>query len=381
MCDTNANEQAQPNPNRFPCSGCGGSLVFKPGTTQLKCPYCGTENSIDVDDTDDSHLTEHDFLQELENERLKQQNAVDVPVAEGVRCTNCGATTTVTKERTADRCPYCDSPLVIQNAFSCKFNVQALLPFIVNSDTAQETYKKWITSRWFAPNDFKRRATREEALRGIYMPFWTYDAETRTRYTGERGDAYYVTVTRTVQRDGKSVQEDHRERRIKWTHVSGRVKVDFDDVLTPASHSLPTDLQDSLAPWPLDKLKPFRQEFLSGFVTETYQVTLGDGFEEAKKRMIPVIRGRINKDIGGDEQRISSMDTGYSGISFKHILLPVWMSAYRYHNETYRFMVNAQTGQATGKRPWSVWKIAGAALAGIAVAVSVLHLLSESGAL
>jgi hypothetical protein len=366
--------------SQFPCSNCGGSLLFKPGTSHLKCPNCGTENSIEIDDTDDRYLTEHDFLKELEKQSQKQQEAPDATEAEAVRCTNCGATTTVTRDRTADRCPYCDSPLVIQNAFSYKFNVQAVLPFAVDNQTAQTSYRDWLKSRWFAPNDFTRRATREEALKGIYMPFWTYDAHTHTRYRGKRGDAYYVTNTVTVQRNGRMVQEDRQERRIHWTNVSGQVFVPFDDVLVPASSSLPSDLQDRLAPWPLQNLKPFRQEFLSGFVTETYRVSVGEGFDDAKSRMEPAILRTIRADIGGDEQRILDADTRYSKITFKHILLPLWTSAYRYNNVTYRFMINAQTGEVTGNRPWSVWKIAGAVLAGMALAGGIFSMLEQMGA-
>ena len=366
--------------SQFPCNNCGGSLLFKPGTSHLKCPNCGTENSIETDDTDERYLTEHDFLKELEKQSKKQQEAPDATEAEAVRCTNCGASTTVTRDRTADRCPYCDSPLVIQNAFSHKFNVQAVLPFAVDTQTAQTSYRDWLKSRWFAPNDFTRRATREEALKGIYMPFWTYDADTHTRYRGKRGDAYYVTNTVTVQRNGRMVQEDRQERRIHWTNVSGQVFVPFDDVLVPASSSLPSDLQDRLAPWPLQNLKPFRQEFLSGFVTETYQIPIGEGFDDAKGRMEPVINRTIRADIGGDEQRILDADTRYSKITFKHILLPLWTSAYRYNNVTYRFMINAQTGEVTGNRPWSVWKIAAAVLAGMALAGGIFYMLEQMGA-
>jgi len=381
MNEQDAAAQAAPGFNQFSCSNCGSSLLFAPGTTQLKCPHCGTENRIETDEADESYLTEHDFLTELERQNSQQQEAPDTPEAEAVRCTNCGATTTVTRDRTADRCPYCDSPMVIQNAFSFKLNVQALLPFAVDSQTAHASYRKWLESRWFAPNDFRRRATREESLKGMYMPFWTYDAHTRTSYRGERGDAYYVTETVTVQRDGKTVQEQRQVRHIRWSNASGTVHVPFDDVLVPASSSLPTDLQDSLAPWPLKKLKPFRQEFLSGFVTETYQVPLEKGFEEAKNRMDPVITNHIRADIGGDEQRIHSKETRYSKITYKHILLPVWTSAYRYKAKTYRFIINAQTGEVSGNRPWSAWKIAGAILGGLALAASIIHLLEATGVL
>ena len=371
----------QAGQQQFPCSSCGGSLLFKPGTSQLKCPHCGTENHISTDEDDHSYLTENDFLKELENQNRAMDEAADVPRAEAIRCSNCGATTTVTRDRTADLCPYCASPLVIQNTVSCKLNVQAVLPFVIDLEQARSSYNGWLKSRWFAPNDFSRRATREEALKGIYMPFWTYDAQTRTRYRGQRGDAYYVTNTVMVKRNGQMVSEQRRERRVQWSPASGTVNVGFDDILVPASHSLPVNLQDNLQPWRLQNLKPFHQEFLSGFVTETYQVSLKDGFDDAKRRMVPTIEMAIRRDIGGDEQRITSTESQYSKVTFKHILLPVWMSAYRYSEKTYRFMINAQTGEVVGDRPWSFWKIAGAVIVAVSAVAGLLYYLQESGML
>ena len=362
------------DPRQFPCCNCGGMLLFHPGSSHLKCPYCGTANEIHTDDdADNSHQTEHDLLAELEKATHNREEAPEATQAQAVRCTNCGASIVLAKDRAADTCPYCASPLVIQDAFACKLNIQAVLPFIVNSEKAQAIYREWLGSRWFAPSDFSRRATREETLKGIYMPFWTYDANTLTWYQGERGDYYYVTVTRTVERDGKQVQEDHKERRTRWTAVSGSVRMNFDDVLVPASQALPTYLQNRLEPWQLQNLKPFRQEFLSGFVTETAQVSLKDGFDLAKVRMEQGIDRAVRSDIGGDEQRVSSKDSRYSNMTYKHVLLPLWMSAYRYNEKSYRFMINAQTGQLAGDRPWSIIKIAAAVLAFAGVVSGLMY--------
>lgn len=369
-----------PGARRFPCVNCGGPLLFMPGTTHLKCPYCGTENDIPLDAGDDSYLRENDFLEALEKEEKTQADSPESgQETEAVRCANCGAVTTITPEITSDLCPYCGSPLAMQNHFTFKLNVQAVLPFAIDGEKAKQLYRDWVSSRWFAPNDFKRRATRGEAMKGVYMPYWTYDSETKTWYTGQRGDAYYTTEMVNVTRNGKSRLESRRVRRIRWSSASGHVQVFFDDVLVPASHSLPGHLQDGLEPWQLQKLQPFRQEFLSGFVTETYQLKLREGFDEAKTRMEPGIDSAIRQDIGGDEQRINSKQTEYSKTTFKHILLPVWLSAYAYNNETYRFVINAQTGEVSGDRPWSVWKIAAAVVAGLAVAGTLYYLFTASG--
>lgn len=364
-----------PGVKRFPCRNCGGPLLFMPGTTHLKCPYCATENDIPVDAGDNSYLEEHDFLEALAREEKSQAEAYGTVTAESVRCSNCGAVTSISEIVSAARCPYCDSPLSMQNHFASKFSVQAVLPFAIDAEKALAKYQDWLASRWFAPNDFKRRATRGEAMKGIYMPYWTYDSATTTWYTGMRGDAYYVTRPVTVQRNGRMVSEMRQERRIRWSRASGTVRVAFDDVLVPASHSLPGNLVDALEPWRLDRLQPFRQEFLSGFVTETYQLGLKDGFDEAKLRMAPIIDDAIRQDIGGDEQRIDTRQPQYDKVTFKHILLPVWLSAYAYGGGTYRFIINAQTGEVSGDRPWSAWKIGFAVAIGVALVAAALYYL------
>ncbi|MCC8189913.1 MAG: primosomal protein N' (replication factor Y) - superfamily II helicase, partial [Planctomycetes bacterium] len=341
-----------------------------------RCPYCGNENDIPLGE-DDAYLKANDFLAALAAENEAQAEATVAPEAEAVHCGNCGADTTVSPDRTADRCPYCASPLSKQNGYAFKLNVQAVLPFAITAEQALAIYRKWLASRWFAPNDFTRRATRGEAMNGIYMPYWTYDAATRTWYTGQRGDAYFTTRMVRVNRNGRFVNEPQQVRQIRWRPASGEVTVDFDDVLVPASQSLPSHLQHGLEPWQLRNLKPFRQEFLSGFITETYQIPLRDGFEHAKGRMEPEIDAAIRRDIGGDEQRITSKRSEYSGIAFKHILLPVWLSAYRYSGTTYRFMINAQTGEVSGDRPWSIWKIAAAVVAGLALLAAVWYAMGD----
>ena len=94
--------------------------------------------------------------------------------------------------------------------------------------------------------------------------------------------------------------------------------------------------------------------------------------------MISTIDRAIRSDIGGDEQRIRSQRSSYFDITFKHILLPIWISAYRFGDKPYRFVVNARTGEVQGERPWSVVKIVVAVLAMIVVAVIIGLIVSKS---
>ncbi len=233
---------------------------------------------------------------------------------------------------------------------------KALLPFHVTHSQAGELFKQWIGSRWFAPNELRHRAERAD-INGVYMPAWTYDSDTTTYYTGQRGDDYWDTETYSSFENGRHVTRTRQVRKTRWRSASGTVYEHFDDVLVLASNSLPKGHAEALEPWDLNNLVPYQDEYLSGFQAESYQLDLPQGFEVAKTIMAEHIEHLIRMDIGGDHQRISSMDTRYAGVTFKHTLLPVWISAYRFHDRTFRFLVNARTGDVQGERPYSWIKI------------------------
>jgi hypothetical protein len=163
--------------------------------------------------------------------------------------------------------------------------------------------------------------------------------------------------------------------RTRWSAASGTVFNRFDDVLVVASRSLPPAQADALPPWDLAGLVPYRDEYLSGFRAESYQVGLPEGFAKAKTVMEAEIREAVCRDIGGDHQQIQSLQTRHDKTTFKHILLPIWISSYRYGDRTYRFLVNARTGEVQGERPWSWIKIALAAIAAVVAIVVVVSIL------
>jgi hypothetical protein len=252
-----------------------------------------------------------------------------------------------------------------------------LLPFYITREQAKAAFREWIASLWFAPSALKQLAEAEGAS-GIYMPAWTYDCNTTSRYTGQRGDDYWDTETYTETENGKTVTKTRQVRKTRWSYVSGQVSNAFDDLLVRASNSLPVKYFDALQPWDLKNLVGYHDEYLAGFVCESYQIDLREGFELAKKIMEGPIEQTICSDIGGDHQRISSVATQYYDIMFKHLLLPLWLSAYAYGEKSYRFMVNARTGEVQGERPYSFWKIFFAVLAGLAVVATAVLVFNMS---
>jgi hypothetical protein len=257
-----------------------------------------------------------------------------------------------------------------------------LLPFKITDHQARQAFSQWLAGRWFAPNGLKEFANLGQ-MAGVYAPYWTYDSMTFTHYTGERGDDYFETET-YQERDanGQMVSKTREVRKTRWTSVSGEVRHFFDDVLIYASQSLPENYVYNLAPWDLPEAEDFRSDFLSGFKTERYTIGLKDGFAKARGIMDQEIRRLCCRNIGGDHQRLNTVDTQYLGITFKHLLLPMWLAVYRYQNQPHRVLVNGRTGKVVGSRPYSWIKITLfilAIVAAVLLAMWLYNVMSKSG--
>ena len=357
----------------FPCASCGADLRFAPGQTHLRCAHCGHEQDIPAaPESRVLALNEHDLTSALRD--ALPPSAMEE--AATTRCPGCGALVEFQGATHATECPFCATPVVIGTGTTRQIKPQAVLPFALDERTARQSMVAWLGGLWFAPNGLVEYARKGRALSGLYVPYWTFDAATRSNYQGERGDHYYVTET--VRVDGKT--EQRQVQKTRWTGARGWVKRAFDDVLVLASGSLPRRYTDALAPWDLAALQPYREDYLSGFTAEGYTVGLEEGWSRAQEVMAGVIHEDVRRDIGGDAQKVHRIDTEYSAETFKHVLLPIWMAAYKYNGKTYRFVVNGQTGRVQGERPWSLWKITFAVLA-VALVLGLAIALDQSGAL
>jgi DNA-directed RNA polymerase subunit RPC12/RpoP len=358
--------------HRWPCAQCGAQLRYAPGQTRLTCDHCGHVQAI----VSDAPWARSKALQEMDLVKGLRDDLADTDMAEvrTTSCPNCGARVEITGATHATECPFCATPVVLDTGTQRHIKPQAVLPFVLTEAEARKAMIAWMGSLWFAPGTLLEYARKGRAMTGIYTPFWTFDADTASRYSGQRGEYYYETRTVTVRVNGRTEQRQEQVRHTRWYPASGRVSRNFDDVLVMASNSLPSRLGNELTPWDLGKLVPYAPDYLAGFQAEGYTVPLADGHAQARDRMSDVIRSDVRRDIGGDEQRISSIETDWKDETFKHILLPVWMAAYRYNGKSYRFVVNGQTGEVQGERPWSIWKIAFAAVLVLALLSGAVYL-------
>ncbi|MGE3803363.1 MAG: hypothetical protein AB7K24_01675 [Gemmataceae bacterium] len=342
--------QQPPAGRKFPCRQCGARLDFDPKERGLKCPYCGFVEKIEPK----SDEVKENSWDEYWSKQQDAENATLEGHSTEVRCTGCGAVVLFDDKLVTDSCPYCNTHLENKpERARGMIKPEAILPFLVTKSQAVENFGKWIETRWFAPGTLRKFALLGR-LSGMYVPFWTYDSMTYTYYEGERGDNYTVTETYT---DSDGQTKTRSVVKTRWTWVSGEVDHFFDDVLVCASRSLPAKLVNELEPWDLVKLENYQAQYLSGFVTERYAVDLKEGFGAAQEIMDGHIRSMCCQDIGGDHQRLSSVQTQHVGVTFKHLLLPVWVAPYRFKDTPYQILVNARTGEVVGSRPFSWIKI------------------------
>lgn len=343
----------------FACRSCGAQLRYLPGTMSLKCPYCAAEQPVpqsgSAEADGDGSIDEHGYEEWLASPD-KPTGATGPHV---VACPRCAAT--VSTDNLSLACPFCSAPIVVAVDPSEQIVPEGIVPFTLTNAQATEAMRRWTGSRWFAPNGLKKVSSAER-INGTYVPHWTYDAQTQTHYTGMRGDHYYTTETYT---DNEGRTQTRTVQHTRWWPASGTVGRAFDDVLVIGSTRLAPDEVSKLEPWSLAGAEPFQRAFLSGYTTLRYDVEPEAGLGVAKDRMRGVIEGDVRLDIGGDVQQVHDMDTRYWDLTFKLMLLPVWVAGYLYAGKTYTVYINAHDGHVVGERPYSTPKIVAAVLAAL----------------
>lgn len=351
------------------CVNCGAELTYEPGTDTITCDYCGHVENIDQEVQPFEELELSKYLESMG----AQSHSMELTM---LQCSNCGATQHIEDNYKSLHCVYCTAPLIIEDQYTEEWILPgAVLPFSFKVEKAHQIFKKWVDGLWWAPNNLQRASLSPEYTKGLYIPYWTFDAQLASSYSGQRGDYYYVTVTRGSGKNKRTTQE----RRTDWSSVSGNVSGFVDDTLIRATKNQSIQIPLSVARWKLEDLKTFDTSYLAGYVTEKYTIPLKDGHLTATDKAEDIAKNWIRRDIGGDEQRISDMDMKLTEETFKHILLPLYISSYNYNNKRYNFYVNGQTGAIHGDRPYSFWKIFLAILAALIVVAVIVYFVNLQG--
>lgn len=343
------------------CPACGAEANWNAAKQALVCPYCGTVAPGQLL-SDGSLVKEHDLAQALRAVPTEQRGWEQDRVS--VQCQSCKAISLFDPTRVAQRCDFCGSSAIVPYEKTRNpIFPESLLPFTFSESQVRESMRRWYGNRWFAPNRL-RKAALTDTVHGIYIPFWTFDANVYARWTAEAGYYYYEGT-------GKN-----RTRKTRWVPAAGDLTKLFDDELVSATQGVRRELLEQVSPFPTDILKPYDRGYVSGWVVEQYQIDLVAAAERARQVMEGKVRAACAADVPGDTQRNLQVDSTYSSQTFKHILLPIWILSYDFRRKSYQVVVNGVTGATAGERPWSWVKILFAVLL-VILALFVLSLLEN----
>lgn len=347
-----ASEPVATDALRFSCENCGAQLLYDASKKRMKCGHCGTEQDVPAE-AGQAPVEEHDLV---DFRHVSAARGLGAPTQE-YACNDCGASVLVPANEKTGQCPFCGAAGVIAKPSTDEvLTPESLVPFQVDREAATAKFGKWLHGLWFRPNDLKKQASVEE-MQGVYVPFWTFDSQVASQWTAQAGHYYYVTESYTAYVNGKPQRRTRQVRKVRWVPASGHRNDFYDDLLVCASKGLPQDLVDKLKSFDTKHLQSYNPSFLAGWRCERYAIDLQGGWQIGREKISKSQYARCGKDVPGDTHRFLHVSNSYSQTTFKHVLLPIWISAYRYQKKVFRFLVNGQTGEVVGKAPWSWVKI------------------------
>jgi hypothetical protein len=356
---------------KHPCPACGAQAEWNPGKQKLVCPFCGTESPY--------HITATGEIEELDLVKALREMPDDLrgwqTEKRTVQCRSCKAVSVFDPSRVGQRCEFCGSPeLVDYEEIKSPIRPQSLLPFKVAEPAVREQIRRWYKSKWLAPGALKSRAL-VDTVKGVYIPYWTFDAQVVCPWEAEAGHYYYTTET---YRDSKGNTQTRQVRHVRWEPAAGTIEHFFDDEPIPGTQGVSLDLLKQVEPFPTNELVPYDTAFLSGFVVEHYQVVLVDAARASEQAMHDKLEVMCAAAVPGDTYRNLEIHPTFSARTFKHILVPLWLLTYTFGAKVFHVLVNGSTGRMAGEYPKSFWKVFFLVLLIVIVALIVLLLSSQN---
>ena len=333
------------------CVTCGGDLIFNPSKNGLVCKRCGNFQSVTGAVT-----TEKSFQTLLHSAPTWQKDTTVL------RCEHCGAKSVVSKHDLVVKCDYCGASNMVKTEERPGLRPDTIVLFNQSSAEADKLLANWLSKRFFTPSDFKKQLKNRQ-LKGIYYPAFTFDANVITRYTGTLVQTNSITVTV----DGKETTRTQTTR----NSIADVDTQSFDDILVLANdNDVPPKVLKALQPFDTNHGQAFQQSYLSGFTVAQASKEAQDCWAEAKLQMEQSIRNKISSRYIGENTTFENLrlDIDFLNITYKYVLLPLYVGHVEYRGTKYPLYVNGQTGKIHGKTPRSFWKILFTCLFGGALA-------------
>ena len=324
---------------KIACAQCGASVEYRPdaGAAALTCPNCGHRQPIAAV----AAAAAADYR------ALLAASVGDAYQDTGtLTCSTCGAATTVPATVLAERCPFCTAPTVAA-AHDRLPRPSAILPFTLAEPAARAAITAWARDLWFSPGPIGP-ADGAWQPSAVYLPYWSFDWDVTTDYEGARGHT--------------------SDNKTSWTNVKGTVRTRLDSSAVFGSRGVDREQGSELEPWDSERVVGFKDDYLQGVRAETSALTVAEAGDLGHRLLARQITYEVERDIGGDHQRIDRKTIRYDAVAVRLVLMPIWVAHYQRGGRRHRVLVNARSGEVIGERPVSGTKLLAAALTPFALA-------------
>lgn len=317
------------------CPNCDAALKFNPHGQNWKCEYCRSEFNLNELQANEQQVQ----AIEKSSASIKNSEGIDVYI-----CNNCGAEIIADPNVSTTSCVYCRNTAILKDKLKGDFNPNYVIPFKHTKEDAIAAFKKLGKGKILMPKQFNIKKNINE-ISGIYIPFWLYDYEANgqmeadcKRVTTWRSGNYRYTKTDT------------------YLAVRGGT-MEFNKIPVDGSKRFANDIMNSIEPFDYNDLKEFNYSYLSGFLSEKYDVTKEEAMNESISRAKNSFIQEMKKDIIGYNTVVPVRDSiNLANKGNYYVLLPVWMLNVKYKNKIHTIAMNGQTGKMVGNIPIDVKK-------------------------
>jgi len=332
----------------YACPNCGANTAYDVTAGGIACEYCGYTAPVRAVQVG-RNADEFEFTLET----MSQSERGWGEKRQILHCGSCGADLSIPLGALTTTCPYCASNKV--NVTVCldeTLRPRFLIPFKITPEQTRSLAAAWLGKGWSHPDELKTNSVLRR-FSGIYLPFWTFDTQVDARWRAQVG------YEKTVRHYNAREKRWETRTRIEWRWEEGTVHLEVDDFLVTGvfPHHISHRILQRLYPYQMSGLVTYEPDYLAGWQAQAYEIPLTDAWETGKTAIREQARQACQQAIPTSHIRSFSMTANFKGESWRYILLPVYLAAYKYENETYQVMVNGQTGAVAGQKPVAWWKI------------------------
>jgi DNA-directed RNA polymerase subunit M/transcription elongation factor TFIIS len=339
----------------FMCPKCGSYLLYDPEKTTLNCQHCGYQQALSKEAVAEKNEQVLDYvLPTTRGHRWAESQ-------HRVSCSQCGAVTIIPAGEKTAHCPYCGSDQLIESAESIELvDPQVIVLPKFKADKASLFLKEWLGKGMFIPDDLKKLA-RPTALLPAFYPFWTFDGTCHMNWSCEINAG--------------------TDQAPNWVMRDGVVFEMFDDEVVAGLSALEDEHWTELKPINIKEGVQFEPVYLAGWRMLAYNLPLAEASLQAREKVARRLRRDLHNrvQISMQKRKLHAGRVDWSGMTFKHVLFPLWVGTYHYRGKDFRVLINGQTGKVCGQKPFDrvkTYSFAAMVLAAILVLLVSLLLLA-----